>query len=94
MGGSFLGSYGGGGMRERVPKDQLGMAKHVFRQMVQQLSMRTSANHTRHVGLEEQVAIFLYTIATNLSNQKVAEHFQRSGYTISKYIAPVLSLSR
>jgi hypothetical protein len=74
-------------------KDQLGMAKHVFRQMVQQLSMRTSANHTRHVGLEEQVAIFLYTIATNLSNRKVAERFQWRGDPFSKYIAPVLSLS-
>jgi hypothetical protein len=33
-------------------KDQLGMAKHVFRQLVRQLSMRTGANHTHHVQQE------------------------------------------
>jgi len=38
-----------------------------------------------HVDLEEQVEIFLYIIVTNLSNRKVAERFQRSGVTISKY---------
>jgi len=67
-------------------KDQLGMAKHVFRQLILQIASRTSATHTRHVGLDEQVAIFLYTMVTNLSNRKVAEHFQRSGDTISKYV--------
>jgi len=66
--------------------DQLGMAKHVFRQLIWKISLQTSATHTCHVGLGEQVAIFLYTMVTNLSNRKVAEHFQRSGDTISKYV--------
>src|SRR5882724_2747953 len=67
-------------------KDQLEMAKHVFRQLTLQIASQTSATHTYHVGLDEQVAIFLYTMVTNLSNRKVAEHFQRSGDTISKYV--------
>jgi len=65
-------------------KDQLGMGKHVFQKLIQQLYSLTSVNHTRHVDLEEQVAIFLFIIVTNLSNRKVAECFQRSGDTISK----------
>ena len=74
-----------GGNPQRI-KDQLGMAKNLFSQLVRQISLQTSATHTRHVGLDEQVAIFLYTMVTNLSNRKVAEHFQRSGDTISKYV--------
>src|SRR5882672_6078161 len=74
------------GGKPQCIKDQLGMAKHVFSQLILQIASRTSATHTRHVGLDEQVAIFLYTMVTNLSNRKVAEHFQRSGDTISKYV--------
>ena len=68
----------------RCIKDQLGMEKHVFVQLVRKLFTLTKAGHTRHVDLEEQVAIFLYIMVTNLSNRKVGEHFQRSGDTISK----------
>jgi len=67
-------------------KDQLGMGKHVFRNFVKRLFIMTSASHTWHVDLSEQVAIFLYTIVTKLSNRKVGERFQRSGDTISKYL--------
>src|SRR5467141_1653480 len=63
-------------------KDQLGMEKHVFRLLVQKLITLTNASHTRHVDMEEQVAIFLYIIVTNLSNRKVAERFQQSGTTL------------
>src|SRR5882672_3666325 len=33
-------------------KDQLGMKKHVFKQLVWKLYLTTSANHTRYVDLE------------------------------------------
>src|SRR5882724_6811939 len=36
-------------------KDQLGMAKHVFRPLTLQIASWTSATHTCHVGLDEQV---------------------------------------
>jgi len=33
-------------------EDQLGVAKHVFRQLIWQISLWTSATHTCHVGLD------------------------------------------
>src|SRR5882724_6536020 len=68
----------------RCIKDQLGMEKHVFWQLVRKLFTLTQAGHTHHVDLNEQVAIFLYIMVMNLSNRKVGECFQRSGDTISK----------
>ena len=73
------------GGNPRCIKDQLGMEKHVFLKFVRKLFIMTSANHSRHVDLAEQVAMFLYTMVTNLYNRKVGEHFQRSGATTSKY---------
>jgi hypothetical protein len=72
----------------RRVKDQLGMDKAVFRQFIWRLHTITDVTHTCHVNLDKQVAIFLYTIVTNLSNRKVAECFQWSSDTISKY-API-----
>ncbi|KAJ7081525.1 hypothetical protein C8R44DRAFT_527075, partial [Mycena epipterygia] len=46
--------------------------------------------HSKHVTLEEQVAIFLYTCVTGLSIRHVGERFQRSNETISKYFRRVL----
>ena len=73
-----------GGNPRRI-KDQLGMQKKVFRMFIRKLTSLTNASDTRHVVLEEQVAIFIYIIVTNLPNRKVAERFQKSGQTISKY---------
>ena len=60
----------------RCIKDQLGMEKHVFRQLVRKLLTLTNISNTFHVDLEEQVAIFLYIIVTNLSKRQVVECFQ------------------
>ena len=64
------------GGNPRHIKDQLGMQKKVFRMFIRKLTSMTNASDTWHVVLEEQVSIFLYIIVTNLSNRKVAEHFQ------------------
>jgi len=58
------------GGNPRHIKDQLGMEKHVFLKFVRKLFTMTSANHSWHVDLAEKVAIFLYTMVTNLSNRK------------------------
>src|SRR5882724_482064 len=79
------------GGNPRCIKDQLGMDKHVFLMFVRKLFTMTSANHSWYVNLTEKVAIFLYTMVTNLSNRKVGECFQRSGDTISKYVFPLSS---
>jgi hypothetical protein len=67
------------------------MRKFVFRRLVKFLSEKVGLGDSRYVTLEEQVAIFLYTVVTNLSNWKVAERFQRSGDTISKYVLGLFS---
>src|SRR5882724_2606818 len=79
------------GGNPRCIKDQLGMDKHVFLKFVRKIFTMTSANHSWHVDLAEKVAIFLYTMVTNLSNWNVGEHFQRSDDTISKYEFPLSS---
>ena len=50
-------------------------AEEGVQDVIRKLTSMTNASDTRHVALEEQVAIFLYIIVTNLSNRKVAEHF-------------------
>jgi hypothetical protein len=64
--------------------DQMGMHKHVFRQLLKELQRKTGLDNSKYVTIEEQLGIFLYTVVTGQSNRKVQEHFQRSGDTISK----------
>jgi hypothetical protein len=64
--------------------EQLGIYKEPFFKLVQELESTGLLKHTRYMSTEEQVAIFLYTVVTNLPNRKVAERFQRSGETISR----------
>ncbi|KIJ33470.1 hypothetical protein M422DRAFT_264575 [Sphaerobolus stellatus SS14] len=71
-------------------KNNLGMWKHVFRHLVDVLEKKGGIGNTRHLRSADQVAIFLYFAVTNLSNRKVAERFQKSGDTISKYFHRVL----
>jgi hypothetical protein len=65
--------------------NNLGMKKHVFKRLVAMLESKGGIGYTRHMTPGEQTAIFLYFAVTNCSNRKVAERFQRSGDTISKY---------
>lgn len=64
--------------------EQLGLNKDTFLELVRELENLDLIKHTRYMSTEEQVAIFLYSVVTNLSNRKVAERFQRSGETISR----------
>ncbi|KIO00965.1 hypothetical protein M404DRAFT_151610, partial [Pisolithus tinctorius Marx 270] len=45
---------------------------------------------SKHITLEEQLAIFLYTSVTSLSIRHVGECFQRSNSTILKYFKKIL----
>jgi hypothetical protein len=71
------------GHSDRI-KSELGMRVYVCISLVAQLQLRTGLTDERHITLEEQVAIFLYTCVTGLSIRHVGEHFQRSNETISK----------
>src|ERR1700761_3274612 len=64
--------------------EQLRISKDAFFTLVKELEEHRSIVQTRNVSSKEQVAIFLYTVVTNLSNRKVVERFQWSGETISR----------
>jgi hypothetical protein len=65
-------------------KTELGMRLHVFKRLISDLSDLGLAP-SRHISLEEQVAIFLYTSVTGLSIRHIGERFQHSNETISLY---------
>jgi hypothetical protein len=62
---------------------ELGVHLHVFDALVSELRDLGHGN-SRHVSLEEQLAIFLYSCVTGLTIRHVGERFQRSNDTISR----------
>jgi hypothetical protein len=62
---------------------ELGVSHHVFDLLLSDLRIMGHKD-SRHVKLEEQLAIFLYTCVTGLSIRHVGERFQRANNTISK----------
>ncbi|KAF7358246.1 putative transposase [Mycena venus] len=62
----------------------LGMRRHVFLALILQLrAMGHSESQNSRIGLDESVAIFLYTCVTGIAIDHVAERFQHSHSTIS-----------
>jgi hypothetical protein len=70
------------GHPERI-RSELGVHKHVFRDLIHTLKA-AGLTRSKHVTLEEQLAIFLYTCVTGLSIRHVSERFQRATETTSK----------
>ena len=62
---------------------ELGVHCHVFTTLITELQDMGHIN-SRHVSLEEQLLIFLYTCVTGLAVRHVGERFQRSNDTISR----------
>ena len=52
------------------------MEVHVFHALVQKLRDKQLLADTRAVSVEEQVAIFLYALAKNASNETLQDEFQ------------------
>ena len=66
---------------------ELGMRLPVFIAFVGHLQLFGGLEISqRGITVEEQAAIFLYTCVTGLSLRHVAERFQHSQETISKYV--------
>jgi hypothetical protein len=65
-------------------RDFLRMSKEVFLALCFILSVH-GIHATKHMSVEEQVAIFLYICGNNVNTRKTMEQFQRSGDTISRY---------
>ena len=63
--------------------NELGVHKHVLHALVEELQL-VGYKHSKHVYLEEQLTIFLYTCVTGLSLQHVCKHFQCLGDTVSR----------
>lgn len=70
------------GHPERI-RCELGVHCHVFKHLLRVLRKMGYGN-SKHVTLEEQLAIFLYTCVTGLTIRHVGERFQHSNDTISK----------
>ena len=66
------------------------MEKYVFHNLVKCFRERQLLQDERLVSVEEQVAIFLYTLSANASNRTLQGRFQHSGQTISTYFNKVL----
>jgi hypothetical protein len=78
------------GHPERI-RNELGVHKHVFHSLVDELKLAGLTN-SKHIFLEEQASIFLYTCVTGLSLRHVGERFQHSGETISKLSLLLISI--
>jgi hypothetical protein len=64
--------------------NEMGLCKHVFMKLIQILERDAGLVHTRHVSVEEQLAVFLHYVHWGLSNRALQERFQRSADTITK----------
>lgn len=71
---------------------ELGIRLHVFTALVEKLHF-CGMHHSRHLRLDEQVAIFLYMAVTGLSVRHTGERFQRSNETIAKLVTFFLFVS-
>jgi hypothetical protein len=65
---------------------ELGVHKHVFNGLISPLTT-AGLTSSKHVLLEEQLVIFLYTCVTSLSLHHVSERFQQANETTSKFLS-------
>ena len=67
----------------RCIRVELGVYRGTFTVLVKAME-DLNIHSSRHVSIEEQVSIFLYTVVTGLTCTHVGERFQRSSSTITK----------
>ena len=70
------------GHPERI-RIELGVYRSTFTVLLKALD-NSGVRSSRYVSIEEQLAIFLYTVVTGLPCTHVGERFQRSSSTITK----------
>lgn len=76
---------------EDLCKRHFRMETDIFQALVHKLRENDRLVDGRDVSVEEQVAIFLYALSKNATNDTLADWFQHSGQTISYYFGEVLS---
>lgn len=75
---------------ESLSKRNFRMEASVFHALVNKLREKQLLADSRFVSVEEKVAIFLYALAKNASNETLQDVFQHSGETISRHFRAVL----
>jgi hypothetical protein len=70
------------GHPERI-RVELGVYRSTFTILLKAME-KCGVTSSRHVSIEEQLSIFLYTVVTGLPCTHVGERFQRSSSTITK----------
>ena len=71
-------------------QEVLRMKLDVFQFLCSELQSKGGLVSTRFTTVEEQVSMFLWTVARGASNRDVQEQFQHSGETVSRYFHLVL----
>ena len=71
-------------------QEVLRMKLEVFQFLCSELQNKGGLAPSGHIGVEEQVAMFLYAIAHSHTNREVQERFQHSGETVSRHFHAVL----
>lgn len=66
------------------------MNRRAFTRLCELLETRGGLRNSKHMLVDEQVAMFLHTLAHNEKNRIIVNRFQRSGETISRYFKIVL----
>jgi len=66
------------------------MEVQVFQALVHILRDKQLLADSRAISVEEKVAIFMYALAKNASNETLQYEFQHGGETISRYFGAVL----
>ena len=70
---------------DRRFRNSFRMNKFTYQTIKTMLVKRGLLQPTKHITVDEQVAIFLFIVGGAASNRCAQERFQRSGSTINKY---------
>lgn len=70
--------------------NQLRMSMSAFTNLCAMLETRGGLKQSKHLLVDEQVAMFLHVIAHHVKNRVITDRFRRSGETVSKYFNNVL----
>ncbi|KAL0010653.1 hypothetical protein SO802_005761 [Lithocarpus litseifolius] len=70
--------------------NQLRMNRNAFTRLCGMLERMGGLKDTKHMLVDEQVAMFLHTLAHHAKNRVIKHHFRRSGETVSRYFNDVL----
>ena len=70
--------------------EQLRMNRNTFKALCTMLEVKGGLRDTKHMLVDEQVAMFVHILAHHVKNRVIKFRFQRSGETISRYFRHVL----